>query len=195
MLLYQGGSPAGAGRGTRVRPPSCAKMGIGGEIMTNRGRKTPSKLGKAVTSNMVPTKDQIGDRREREYIMSYFGLAVALAGFLVISWGNWGKSLEDSAAIVGMFVVIAYFILCSISIRLRKKCKARWIQWLSEVAKRTEFGYLSLSLGLFALGISLLQRGYPWGVRTGMLLIITGYVVLIWGSTRQPATTRRGNTD
>ncbi len=132
--------------------------------------------------------------RERERIMSYLGLAVAIAGFLIISWGNWEKSCENKAAIVAMFVIIAYFILCSISIGLRKKCKMGWIQWLSKVAMQTDFGYLSLFLGLISLSISLI---YSHLVFWGLLLTLIsygflGYGVIRWGIFAQPKKVRRG---
>jgi hypothetical protein len=148
-----------------------------------------------IKQNKPSSNIEVVVTREKEYIMSYVGLAVALAGFLIIQWGNWGKSLGDKVAIVAMLVLIVYFIFCAISIGLHKKYAIGWIQWLSKVSMQIEFGFLSLSLGLFSLGISLLPRGYPWGVWTAMVLIVAGYVILVWGSLSQPRTTVIGKTD
>ncbi len=133
--------------------------------------------------------------REREYIMSYLGLAAALGGLLMVSWGNWGKSIGYSASIVGMSIVIAYFILCGILIGVRKRCKAGWVQKFSEIAKKKEFGYLSLTLGLFALGISLAQLGYLWSILTGLTLFIAGCAVYAFGPAGHPDVTHKNNTD
>lgn len=127
--------------------------------------------------------------RERERIMAYVGLALTIAGFLVILCGDWGRNCGNKAAIIAMFIVIAYFILCSISIRIRKKCKTGWIQWLSKVAMQTDFGYLALFLGVISFGNSLIYSHQDlWG-----LLVIffigypfLGYGVIRWGIFAQP---------
>ena len=158
--------------------------------MTSRGQKVPGKSKKAVASDMAPTEDQMGktlrgqrgDTREREYIMSYLGLAVAMIGFLVITWGNWGKSLDYSVTIVAILIVIAYFVLCSISIGLRKRSRIGWMKYHSRVAMQTEFGHLSLFLGLLSLGIALM---YSHQILLGVLAILVGYAVLGWGIGKQ----------
>jgi len=143
--------------------------------MTSRGRKTPSKLGKAVTSNMVPTKDQLGDTRECEYMKSYIALAVAMIAWLLVICGNWGK-ISDSIGIVLIFIVIAFCVLCIISIGVHKKCRKRWIERLSVSAMKTEFGDISLLIGLSSLGISLLNYQQPlWG----LLFMVIG--LYVWG--------------
>jgi len=69
-------------------------------------------------SDRNPSTEE-GVMRERNYIMSYAGLIAALAGFLLISLGNWGKSIPDKTETVIIVITMVYFILCGISIGLK----------------------------------------------------------------------------
>jgi hypothetical protein len=129
--------------------------------------------------------------KDREIIMSYIGLTLPIVVFILISWERWGKSLGDNVAIIAMFAVIAYFILCSIAIGLRAKNRTKFIQYMARLAMQTAFGYLALFLGLVSLGIFVMQYGYPFAVLVGELIILAAYVVLIWGIRKQAVTIHR----
>jgi hypothetical protein len=96
--------------------------------------------------------------RKWDTVMSYIGLALALIALLVAGWNSWGDTIDHYVLPVLISIAVLFFIICGVLIGLEDRFRSRRrIGRFIISAHQLNFGWITLFLGFFSLGIALLQ--------------------------------------